>query len=119
METFLTCRKLAEFLHEKNFLDKTAADMLEEVSLKCVKNSLVNALIPELQLFIAELPNILKLNYPVVEELFKSALTMIPKLQFLFQNSIDTSEKLHRWRDICELDYMLELLKTFESDRKK
>jgi len=119
MELFLTCRKLAEFLRD-NVLEKYFGDVLEEIALKSVYRSLFsNISIADLKLLIAELPNILKLNYPVVDELLESVLKIIPELKKVFQFSIDSGEKLTLWGDICELDYVFELVKTFKTCRKK
>ena len=119
METFLTCRRLAEFLRE-NLLDESVGRNFEELALKSVLRTMTtNVSIADLQLLIAELPNILPLKYSVVDDILQGVLQMIPQFKSVIQSSIDKSEKMMLWRDFCELDYIFELVKTFEICRKK
>ena len=63
LETFLTCRAVAAYLKEKNF---------EEASLKAIIKAFVSPVsVADKGLFDKELPELLKLPYPVVEELHK------------------------------------------------
>lgn len=61
METFLTCRAVSNYLGEKFF---------EEMALKAIVNAFESSLSPaDKGLFDKELPELLKLPYPVVEDL--------------------------------------------------
>ena len=118
LETFLTCLHLIEFMRDK--IDEPTAVGLEKISLKAIQIILSTEIsLPESQLLIAELPNILPLKYPVVDDILQGVLQIIPPIKDAIQNSIDKPEKMMMWRDFCELDYILELLKTFEIYREK
>ena len=63
METFLTCRALSNYLDDKSF---------EEAALKAISKTLETSLSPaDKGLLNQELPELLKLTYPVVEQLRK------------------------------------------------
>lgn len=63
METFLTCRAVAAYLNEKTY---------EEAALKAIVKAMENSpSTADKQLFQRELPSLLKLSYPVIEELRK------------------------------------------------
>lgn len=71
METFLTCRAVADYLKTK-LKDDTQAKFYEEVALKAILKSFAGPVsTAEKELFNRELPELLKLPYPVVEELRK------------------------------------------------
>ncbi len=71
METFLTCRAVANYLKTK-LKDNTQAKFYEEVALKAILKSFAGPVsTAERELFNRELPELLKLPYPVVEELRK------------------------------------------------
>ena len=71
METFLTCRAVADYLKTK-LKDNTQAKFYEEVALKAILKSFAGPVsTAEKELFNRELPELLKLPYPVVEELRK------------------------------------------------
>ena len=80
METFLTCRALAAHLKE-NVLLKEWATLIEEVSLNAVQQSLYSADITNVHLLFSELPNILPLNYPAVENIRKICIEIIPQIK--------------------------------------
>ena len=95
LETALTCRALSNYLGLK---------IHEEASLAAILKSLKDMNLAGAQLFIRELPKLLRLPYPVVEELRGVALQIIPKLMdFMRLNCL--------WKDYVELDYISDLLK--------
>ena len=65
----MTCRAIAENLRGK-ILDETAGKFLEEIALNAVYKSLsANFSIADIKLLFSELPKILSLNYPAVENI--------------------------------------------------
>lgn len=110
METFLTCRRVAEYLRENAFND-TAGKFFEEISLEAINSTLKTTVTTaDIRLLIFELPNILPLNYPAVENIRKSCLKIIPKLMETFKKPTVPS-----WNEFIKLQYILEMLKSFES----
>ena len=109
METFLTCLKVASYLRE-NLLNETVGKFFEEVTLDAVNKTLKTAISPaDLRLLIFELPNILKMNYPAVENIRQSCIKLIPKFMDKFRTPIAGD-----WQEFIKLQYLLEMLKTFE-----
>ena len=106
METFLTCRAVAAYLKTK-LTDTTPAEFYEEAALRAVLKSLSSgASMADARLLISELPNLLTLPYPVVEELRNTCLNII-------QQMLDVMRLNNRWMDFAELDYVKRLLKNF------
>ena len=107
-ETFLTCRKLAEYLREK-VLDKNAGNFFEETALRAIFRTLqTNFSITDIKILFSELPHILRLNYPVVEEIRKACINLVAQLTNLFRMN-------NLWRDFNEMYYFGEMLKTFDN----
>ena len=119
METFLTCLYLLEFMRDR--IDESNAVGLEQISLKAIHLTFfTNVNFVDINLLIAELPKILKFNYPVVDDILQDVLRIIPQLKSIVRNLfIGKWGKWTMWEDFCELDYIFELLKTFETCRKK
>ena len=108
IETFLTCRKLAEHLRG-NIFNNTAGKFFEEMSLSAVYRT--NNSIADLELLFSELPYILPLNYPVVNEIRKVCMNILPQLSNVWrQNDL--------WREFAEYDYLLNMLKAFNVYQK-
>ena len=109
METFLTCRKIAEVLRER-VLDETTGKFFEETALNAIHKTLSTAVtLPDLRLLISELPKILQLDYPAVEEIRKTCINVIPQMMHLFRiNNI--------WREFTELEYLMNMLKLFDKN---
>ena len=106
METFLTCRALAEFL-KTQLADESTAKFFEEAALKAILKSAVTGMsFADAQLFIRELPNLLTLPYPAVEEIRAVAVQIISQLMHVFHLN-------NYWKDFVELDYILRLLQTW------
>ena len=108
METFLTCRALASYLR-KEVLGDTAGKIFEEAALRAILRTLqTNFSITDIKFLFSELPYILRLNYPVVEETRKTCINLVPQLMNLFHLN-------NLWRDFNETYYFGEMLKTFDN----
>ena len=106
METFLTCRAVAAYLRTK-LIDEAPAKFFEETSLNAVLKALASgASMADARLLLSELPNLLSLPYPVVEELRETCLNIIPQMMNVMRLN-------NRWMDYVELDYIQRLLKNF------
>ena len=113
METFLTCRRLAAYLHEKS-LNETAGKFFEEISLEAICGTLKTTVtVAELRLLISELPKILPLNYPAAEKIIQSCIKILPKLMENFKTPVAAD-----WQKFTDLNYLLEMLKLFDSVKK-
>ena len=94
LETALVCRAASNYLGLK---------FHEEASLAAILKSLAETNYVAAQLFIRELPKLLRLPYPAVEDLRGVALQIIPKLMdFMRLNCL--------WGDYVELDYIRDFL---------
>lgn len=114
METFLTCRKIAELLREK-VLDDDAGNFLEEAALKAIYKTLfTNLTLADIKLLIAELPKILRLKYPAVEKIRKTCMNVIPKIMNVYRVYDPNA-----WREFVNLKYQLQMLETFDSYEHK
>ena len=107
METFLTCRKLAAFLRE-NLLDKDFGMALEEASLRAVQKTFTtNLTLADLRLLIDEMPELLTLEYPVVNEIRETLIQILPQVMNIFRvNNV--------WREFRELEFFMDMLKAFD-----
>ena len=107
LETFLTCLNLTTYLEEK-FIDKTAANFFREVSLNAVYKTLnTNLGVYDILFILSEMPKILKLKYPVVEKIRDACIKLLPPVT-------DTFRLNKKWQELNELEYTLDMLKTFE-----
>ena len=114
-ETFLTCLALSTFLKE-TFLDEELGSLFEEFSLNGVLKSL-NAEVSwsTLQLLLKEMPKILVMPYPVVNEIRNVLIEKLVELRKKMHDSIDKETKLPMWKDILDLDYKIKTLRTFDN----
>ena len=116
METFLTCRAVATYLKEK-LADNTQAKFFEETALKATLTSLmVGGSKADAQLLLRDLPNILKLSYPVVNDLRRGCLGTTIYKQFqddTLKLLSKLMEDLHLQEGTLEDFYMLDFLKDF------
>ena len=101
LETALTCRALSHYLLEKYPDDRFK--IFEEASLAAILNSLDGLKISEVRLLISELPNLLKLPYPIVVELKNAVLQIISQL-------MDFMRKRELWKEFSDLDYLRRIL---------
>lgn len=95
LETALVCRAAS------NYLD---LEVHEEASLVAILKSLENATVADAQLFIRELPKLLRLPYPAVEDLRGVALQVIQQL-------MDYMRLNFLWKNYVELNYISDFLK--------
>lgn len=103
VETFLTCRAIAAYLQTK-LTDASPAKFFEEASLKAILKTFTSGTsFADMQLLLSELPELLKLPYPAVEELREACLHIIPQMMNVMR--LNT-----RWKDYVELDYIWRLL---------
>ena len=120
IETFLTCRSLANFFREKQMLDEKICDALENDSLVAIYKLFFSAIsIPEFQLLMSELPKILTLKYPVVDAIISGCTKIISQVKDSIRLSCDNPDKLYMWKDFADWDYKLEMLKGFYAYRLK
>ena len=105
METFLTCRAVAEYLKTK-LTDDTLQKFFEEASLRAILQTIASGEITfaDVRIFLRELPTLLKLPYPVTKELHDIALQVIPQI-------MDVMHFNGMWKDFVELDYFMDSLK--------
>ncbi len=81
---------------------------MEETSLETVYKTLsTNIQIHDIRLLISVLPNILALDYPVVEDIRKACAAIISQLKNLFRVN-------KRCRDYSDLDDLLRMLTVFD-----
>ena len=107
METFLTCRKLAAFLRE-NLLDKDFGMALEEASLRAVQKTFTtNLTLADLRLLIDEMPELLTLEYPVVNEIRETLIQILPQVMNIFRVN-------NAWREFRDLEIFMNMLKAFD-----
>ena len=112
LETFLTCQKSAEYLR-KNVLQEKAGTLFEETALQAVNKTLQEPLtIADVKLMFSALPEILRLDYPVVEEIRKACINLVPHLMTLYRMN-------NLWGDFNEMYYFGEMLKTFDNYNHK
>ena len=106
IHVFLTCLSIINEL-KSIMLDKADSTYLEETLLKCIYNSLsyegggMDAC--QLQILVRELPNILSLQYPVVNDIKKICIKFIPQL-------MNFKQMRSEWSDYRQLDYTLKIL---------
>ncbi len=106
LETFLTCRALSSYFGTKFNNDKVA-NFFEELSIKAILKSLTNLSLADKRLLVRELPNLLKLPYPAVQELRAVSLQIIQQMM----DELRTIGGYNGWKDYVELDYMRDFLK--------
>ena len=112
-ETFLVCLAVSEkfkFKSDDRFISEYALFWLYQTI--CRNNS------PrDLFMMFRSLPKILRLPYPITEKIRRICMEIIPKFkEFLRMNTIYFESA---WQKIVELNYLLELLETFDNYVKK
>lgn len=119
MENFLTCRALATYL-KKNVIGEERGALVENLALQAIHSTmLTNVSVGDSEMLVSELPNILKLNYPVVENIRQGCIEMIPQIQSMIRANIDSADKMLFWKDFHEFGKLLEMLKVFDSYQHK
>ena len=104
LETALACRAVSTYLREK-FPNDLGWKSFEEASLAAILKSLDGLKLSEIQLLMDELPNLLILPYPIVEELRDVSIQITSQIMNL------TREKT-LWKDFLEWNYLHRLLKS-------
>ena len=107
MDNFLTCLSLSAYLRGK-VLDETGAKFFEEAALNAIHKTLHAGIVAsDIMLLIGEMPKILKLNYPAMKNIRDALLKIIPQM-------LEVLRLQSRWQEFTELEYKLEMLKTFK-----
>ena len=104
LETALTCRALSTYLRKNFPNDVEYFRICEKNSLAAILKSLEGLTLADAQLFISDLPNLLHLPYPAVEEIYHAAEEILSQLMYNAKVRAD-------WRNYVELDFLQELLK--------
>ena len=112
LEIFLTCLAVSKYLKDNLLADdqKEAGNFFEEISLTAINRTLFCGVdFVEMNLLIAELPKILKLNYSAAKNIRTTCIDMIPKMldHYRIYNP-------HAWKKFVDLKYLLDMLKSFE-----
>ena len=103
METFLTCRAVASYLKTK-LTDAEPAKFFEEASLNAILRAFNGMTFADSRMLIRELPELLRLPYPIVNDLRNNALNLTSQmLNIMHFNGM--------WKDFVELNYLQEFLK--------
>ena len=107
METFLTCRAVAAYLQTK-LINNVPAKLFEEASLVAIFRTLASGgfTFADGRLLLTELPELLTLNYPVIDDIRNACIQLIPQLEEPFHLS-------NYWPEIVELDYIKRLLQSW------
>ena len=113
LETFLTCRKLSSYMKE-NILDEKTGIFFEEAALNAVHKTLMTPTsIADIRLLISEMPEILPLGYPVVKDIVRACIQIIPKIMFSIRSNVPWHLAL-LWLEHFHLSESLNLLKAFD-----
>jgi len=104
LETALTCRALSAYLLKK-FPNEERFKVFEEASLAAILKSLDGLKLSEVQLLMDELPNLLILPYPIVEELRDVSIQITSQMMNLMREKT-------LWKDFLEWNYLYRLLKS-------
>lgn len=109
METFLTCLALSSYL-KNNFLNELTGNFFEEASLNAILKTFSSEIeLHDIRIVIRELPNILRLKYSAVEDIRKICINLIPQVMEVMRQA-----GVHLWTEYRELDYLLNMLTTFD-----
>ena len=121
METFLTCRAVADHLMKINLLDERDGKFFEELALRAIYKTLSAGMtFADARLLINEMYNILPLNYPVVNDIRLGCMRIISEMiNTLRLNDTDAVIGPKMWLAIVELENILNLLKTFDDYNHK
>ena len=99
-----------------NVLNTARGEMVEQASLQAIYLTMfTNVTFSDGELLLSELPQILPLHYPEVQNIFKACLNSLPSMKKILQISIDHYTKRQFWRDFNDFDNLYRLLKAFEN----
>ena len=108
---FLTCLNLSSYLKGK-FLNDEGEDLFKKISLDSIYKSLVTGVaMADIFLLIDEMPKILKMPYPAVENIRKILLQVVPQIMMMFRMN-------NYWTGWTELDHELKMLESFNEGAK-
>lgn len=104
----MTCRAVASYFKE-NLFDTTTGSLFEEAALNAIyKTFATNLQLADLRLLLNELPNILPLDYSVVDDIRLACINILPQAMHFFRvNNV--------WGEFTDLDYLLKMLQTFDA----
>ena len=120
METFLTCRAVANHLAENKIIDESSGKFFEELALKAIYKTLSTGMtFADARLLISEISTLLTLNYSEVEQIRGALMKIIPQMTETLRLNIQDSSQFSLWRDIVELENILNLLKAFDNYKHK
>ena len=107
METFLTCRAVAAYLQTK-LINNAPAKFFEEASLVAILQTLASGgfNFADARLLLSELPELLTLNYPVIDDIRNACIQLIPHLEEPFHAA-------NLWMEITKLEYIKRLLQSW------
>ncbi len=114
LETFLTCRALAEHLKE-NIFDEAVGRFFEEAALNAVYKTMVSTqiLLLDFLLLLNDLPNFFKSDYPIVKNIVKACLSIIPKVKDYIRNLKELD--YFKYQNYYNLEIIERLLKNFDN----
>ncbi len=119
METFLTCRKLAEYLRGR-ILDEESGKFFEEAALRAIYKTLfTNVSIADIKLLLSEMPNILTRDYPIVKNIVEACIKILSQIKDSVRNTINDPKKMLMWRQFTEYDYLMRMLQSFKFPENK
>ena len=112
LEDFLICLNLSIYLRERMF-NEVAGKFFEEMSLVAINKALSKTLtVADMRLLIGELPKILQMDYPAVQDIRKSCFRVIPQ----FMELLKTPQSAN-WREFVKLQYLLKMLNLVSPDK--
>lgn len=112
VENFLTCLRVASYLKE-NFISVDGAKFFEELSLQAVHRSLyAGFVLSDIFLLIDEMPEILSMDYPIVDNIREALIKIIPQVMSVFRMN-------NYWQGFTDLEHELNYLKNFDTLAKR
>ena len=106
LHEFLTCRAVSHSFYTNEVLDRSTAEFLEELSLRCAYRAMAAGALEvwQLLLLLDELPKILTLvEYDVVEQIQEACRQLLPQLMMQYRMRTD-------WIRYKQLDYLFKML---------
>lgn len=105
LHEFLTCRSIGRKLGDDGAIERTTAEFLEKLSLKCAHRSLASGGLEfwQVLLLLDELPKLLPLEYDVVDDIKNACRQLIPQVMMQYRLAGD-------WRSYKNLNYKMQML---------
>ena len=112
IDLFLACRKISEYMQE-NVLNDIAGKFFVEISLYSISKTLETDMkFSDFKLLLAELPEILKLNYPTVENVRKTLMNFLPSVMEIYR-----TPNIEGWKFFMQYQYILKMLQAFDPNK--